>query len=281
MLRRTMLALVAVALLAGCTSPTPPAPAPTSPSAAPSDAEDPRSFGLVDLWRVTDAAGESADTWLRLGAGEFQLWRECGMITGSWRATDELFVASVFAATSACATSSRLPAVDWLDSVAGYRAADGGWELTDARGAALARLTIDGAPPTDPDVAEFYTQPPVITAATRAALAAAGPLPTTLVPAGDLVGRWVPAGFRGVTDPYVTFTAAGTWEGTDGCNGGAGRWEREGDELLATIGLSTLIACDGAGLPSWVASARLIGAEGDELVLLDVDGAELGRLIRA
>ena len=44
------------------------------------------ALGLVNLWRVAGAEGEDADTWLRLDAQEFQLWRDCGMITGSWKA---------------------------------------------------------------------------------------------------------------------------------------------------------------------------------------------------
>jgi hypothetical protein len=277
MLKQAMLGAVIVALLAGCAAvPS----APPASSAAPGAPGEPQALGLVNLWRVSGAEGESAETWLRLDAGEFQLWRECGMISGSWKATDTLMLASGFGASGSCVTGSTLPTVGWIESIADYRAVDGGWELTDARGTAVATLTIDGAPAPRSDSAEFYTQPPAITAETRAALAAPAPLPSALAPAADIAGRWVPASFRGATDPHVVFEADGTWEGSDGCNGGAGRWVVDGPFLLATSGVSTLIGCDGVAVPYWVSGARLVGADGDQLVLLDAAGVELGRLVR-
>ncbi|MBC7591439.1 MAG: hypothetical protein H7226_10405, partial [Salinibacterium sp.] len=218
MFRRLFAPVLAVAVLAGCGS---------TPPAAEEVPENSSAVDLVNLWRVTGAEGEAVDTWLRLDAGEFQLWRECGMISGSWRATDSLMLASVFGASGSCATGD-IPTVDWLEAVAGYTPTDGGWTLVDAAGSPLASLTIDGAPDPIDTAAEFYTQPPEVTDETRAYFAAADALPASLTPP-VLPGRWTPDGFTGTTDTFVEFRADGTWEGSDGCNGGAGRWASDAD----------------------------------------------------
>ena len=269
MFRRLFAPVLAITLLAGCAS---------TPPAAEVVPERSSAVDLVNLWRVTGAEGESAKTWLRLDAGEFQLWRDCGMIMGSWRATDGLMLASVFGASGSCATDG-LPGVAWLESVAGYAATNDGWQLVDATGSTVASLTIDGAPQPDPNAAEFYTEAPEVTDETRAYFAGSVPLPATLT-VGSIVGRWTPEGVDTSTGANVEFAADGTWTGSDGCNGGEGRWAIGANGgFLATSGASTLIACDGALVPSWVSQAQLAGLDGDVLVLLDRDGAELGRLV--
>ncbi|WP_158251109.1 META domain-containing protein [Cryobacterium sp. Y11] len=205
------------------------------------------------------------------------------MIDGSWRASETLFLASTYAASGECVTGATLPRVAWLESVTGYRAAGAGWELTDANGAVVATLTIDGNPEAIPTAAELYTQPPVITAAMRETLRQPVSLAPELTPAtsDDLVGRWVPVSASSTTDPHVLFAADGTWAGSDGCNGGQGRWAVDGQgALLATAGASTLMACEGAPVPSWVAQARLASLDDGVLRLLDAGGAELGQLKR-
>jgi len=42
----------------------------------------------------------------------------------------------------------------------------------------------------------------------------------------------------------------------------------------------TLIGCDNIDLGSWVAHARSVGFDGETLVLVNANGAELGRLVR-
>src|SRR5688572_3339862 len=90
----TALAAAAVVLSACASEPggSPPAPS----RSAMSEPVDDGPIGLVGLWRVADAEGEGSDVWLRLDAGEFQLWRDCGMIMGSWRAGRELIAASTY-----------------------------------------------------------------------------------------------------------------------------------------------------------------------------------------
>ena len=267
--------LIAVALLAGCASTPPPvevAPGEVAPG-------DSSPVDLVNLWRVTDADSESAETWLRLDAGEFQLWRDCGMIMGSWRASNGLMLASVFGSSGTCAADT-LPVVGWLESVEAFVKTADGFTLADAAGSPVASLTIDGAPDPIPDAADFYAEPPEVTDDTRAYFAATDPLPSSLT-VGSHEGQWAAEGTDVSTGAGVEFAADGTWTGSDGCNGGSGRWAADASGgFLATSGVSTLMACEGASVPSWVAQARLAGFDGDVLVLLDRDGGELGRLVK-
>lgn len=281
-------ALLALVLTAtACASPRADAPDGSGPSEgggagprAPFEANDP--VDLVELWRVSDAEGESDETWLRLEAGEFQLWRDCGMILGSWRAGATTLAASAYGASGGCA-SGGMPSVPWLESVVAYAPDGEGWVLLDADGEVAATLRIDGAPEPIPSAAESYTQSPRVDDAVRERLALPEPLPAGLaaVRSDDLVARWTPdpavAG-----DPFVEFADDGTWTGSDGCNGGSGRWIVGVDgEILATSGPSTLMACDGAAVPAWVATATRAGLDGDRLVLVDASGDELGRLVRS
>ncbi|HEY9523474.1 MAG TPA: hypothetical protein VIR33_09545 [Thermopolyspora sp.] len=240
------------------------------------------ALGLVNLWRVTGAEGEAADTWLRLDAQEFQLWRHCGMITGSWKASSGLFLAAAWGAMGDCANGSR-PTIPWLERVSGFVAISGGYNLVDASGHTVAALTIDGAPKPIPTSAEFFTQPPPITEAVEKAFRTPSPLPAGVKPAtaDALLGTWVPVAYAVKTDPHVTFTTDGRWEGSDGCNGGGGRFALgERGMLLTTAGPSTLIGCEGAPVPAWVAQATSSGFDRDWLLLFDLDGNEVGRLER-
>lgn len=278
-------ALAALLVLTGCAGQNPGGgPNPDAPplSGTPADGES-EAIGLVNLWRVTGAQGEADATWLRLDAGEFQLWRDCGMIMGSWRATDSLLIAAPFGGMGDCVANS-LPEVAWLESVTGFEVAPDGYDLLDSTGATVASLSIDGAPEPIPTAAEFYTQPPEITDQVRDYFHAAAALPQQLVPATaeGLEGVWVPVAYAVSTDPHVLFEPDGTWTGSDGCNGAGGRWALGGDgEFLATSGPSTLIACEGAPVPSWVAQATTAGVNPDGwLLLFDATGLEIGRLAR-
>ncbi|GAB3036101.1 hypothetical protein GCM10027052_12820 [Parafrigoribacterium mesophilum] len=289
-------ALMCVPLLAGCASArsgeTPPGGEPPhNPAAPPVAGPGPGgvspAIGLVNLWRVSGAEGEAADTWLRLDAQEFQLWRDCGMITGSWKASSGLFLAAAWGAMGDCATGS-LPFVPWLEDVTGYAATAGGFKLSDSAGRVLASLTGDGAPQPIPAAAEFYTKPPRITPELQKALRTPSKLAAQLTPATvqTLLGTWVPVAYAVKTNPHVTFTDNGRWTGSDGCNGAQGRWVvgRDG-ELLTTSGPSTLIGCEGAPVPAWVAQATAAGfdragSDAARLLLFDRDGNEIGRLKR-
>jgi META domain len=101
----------------------------------------------------------------------------------------------------------------------------------------------------------------------------------------DLVGRRVPAAGAGSgapTPPFVELAADGTYTGSDGCNRTRGPWSvGPGGALDAGPGPSTRMACpDMVPVPSWFTLAARARFDGAELVLLDADGAELGRVVR-
>jgi hypothetical protein len=208
-------AIAVLALLAtGCAQAGPDSP-PSAPGRNPeapplvgpgTGAESP-AIGLVGLWRVSGVAEEQPDTWLRVDAPEFQLCRDCGMIQGSWQATDRLFLASTYAPSGDC-VAGTIQRVRWLEAVTGYRAAD------------------------------FYTKPPQVTDSIRAALGQSAPFPTTLAPvtAAELTGRWIPVAYAVSTDPHEVFHEDGSWTASDGCNGGQGRFDSEWLLLLNSGG---------------------------------------------
>jgi hypothetical protein len=269
-------------LLAGCasspgTEPSPSTPVPPNTS-APSEESD--AIGLVGMWRV-DAPQESDPTWLRLDAGAFELWRDCGVLSGSWQAAESIFIADVNGALDECVENGALPTVDWLQQAAGYHATAGGWELLDRAGDVAATLTVDGTPPPNPNVIDSMREAPEITEKTREHFVRAAPLPSMLEPATaeTVIGRWLPIGQGEGTEAFIEFTADGRYSASDGCNGSQGRWAAGPDgEWLATAGPTTLIACDGAPTAFWAATARHAGFDGSDLVFVDVAGAELGRL---
>jgi len=276
-------AVVVGLLLAGCATPRDDAPG-EPPDAVVPDGPAADPVELVDLWRVSDAAGEGTDTWLRLDAGSYQLWRDCdGFLEGGWAASGRVFVASApFALNGDCGGDGAWPEVPWLQRAVGYQAAGDGWQLLDADGAILATLTVDGAPEPIATAAAFYAEPPEVTDDVRARFAEPAPLPAGLVPAdaATLVGRWAPTG-RVANAPFVELADDGTWQGSDGCNASGGSWGADsGGRLLATSGISTMIGCDGAAVPVWLSTAGRAGFDGEILVLVGADGAEIGRLAR-
>ena len=100
------------------------------------------------------------------------------------------------------------------------------------------------------------------------------------------MGRWIPAGGAGhaaLRPPFVELAADGTYTGSDGANGTHGRWSCGPDGALeVTLGPSTRMAGpDMVPVPTWFANATRSRFEGQVLVLLDVDGAETGRLERS
>lgn len=285
-MKKTVLPLaLVVLLLAGCASQAPQIGpgADTGPVAGTPLEGESKALGLVNLWRVSGAAGESEATWLRLEQRELQLWRDCGMITGSWIGNDSLFLSDIWGAMGDCA-SDQTPVVEWLSAAASFRATDAGYELLDRDGAVVASLSIDGAPQPIPSAAPSFAEPPVITDEVRAAFARPAFLPASLTPASpaDLEGRWVPAGFSGSTDPHLLAAADGNWTGSDGCNGAQGRWAAGAEgAFLATSGPQTMIACDGAPVAYWVSSATTAGFDAKgQLLLFDAAGTHLGTLVR-
>ncbi len=284
--------VVAVLLLAGCAT-----------SGSEDDSDQPGGVsdgvndpvGLVNLWRVTGAEGEDADTWWRADADGYDLIRPCGVLSGGWRATADQFLAGdPYSWHEACGETSSRPSVPWLVEAVAYQPDGDGWRLLAADGSVLATLRVDGTPGPIPSAGDSYREPPEVSDEVRAALAPPAPLPAGLDPvtSDTLVGRWdaraedltsINAGGTPSPNPYpyVEVLDDRTWTGTDGCNGSGGAWA-VGDDgwLLITGGASTLMACDGAPVPAWFSSAARAGLDGDELVLTDHDGATIATLVR-
>ena len=280
---------VAALLLSGC---APAAEPPLSVPPGERETSDVDAVGLLDVWRVSGAEGEGKDTWLKFAPNEFVLWRDCAVVFGSFRASGSLLIANPDAAHGwpECTMPEGPPTVPWLTSVASFAETEGGYELLDADGETVATLTVDGEPPETPGLDPAVREAPEVTAEVEALFAAPAPLPAGITPATDLLGRWLPVvapsgdgaeAEQPTTEPFVEFLEDGTWTGSDGCNGHGGRWAAtpEGN-LIATAGPSTLIFCEGAPVGTWMSSTALAGMAGEELVLLDNAGTELGRLVQ-
>lgn len=275
------LALVAVAaLLVGCTPPggdEVAEPSASDSEAAVADAQDP--LALIGQWRVTDAAGEEPGTVVRIGVGAVQIWRGCGDVEGSWVANSTEMHAVVGGYSQTC---DPLPTVTWLEDAASYEVAEQGVTIRSDDGRVVALLAPDDSPP-PAERSGVGVIPTVVDDRTRVYFSGVLDWPSALEPAEaeDLTGRWVARG-EFATDPHVVFSEGGRWAGTDGCNGAGGRWILDdGGSFASTTGAMTLIGCEGEQVPSWVMTARAAGMDGHELVLLDLDGDELGRLVRA
>ena len=237
--------------------------------------------GLINVWRVT-AKGEKPDTWLRLDAYSYQLFRTCGHWEGGWMADSRSFFASApYSMSGACSTGDRdFDPVPWLAAAVAYEPKGKGWRLLDAAGAELATLTIDGVPPPDPNLADEYRLPPAVTPRVRAFFKEPAPLPAGIKPAtvaSLTTGTWV---FTGGYNPkaYLRFYKDGRWGGSDGCNGRGGAWRLVDNQgrLFTSSGMSTLIGCNNA--PTGLYRNGRVGFDGKTLVLVSPNGEVYGRL---
>lgn len=287
--RRSVVAIAAVVIaagLVGCsplggTSTPEDTRTPIEPQAPASPAEQPAHdpIGLVNLWRVS-APGEADDTWLRLEAGSYQLWRECGVYTGEWEASGRAFLATEPVSDTAACFGETDDSAAWLQGAATYRSEDDGWVLVDTEGRALAALTVDGAPEPIGAPEDAFAVPPVVDDATRFALAEPPLLPADLRPAerAELLGRWEVEGTAAGSDegPHVELRPDGTWQGHDGCNWHGGMWAiDEGGRLLVTWGPSSAQECGDDDVPLGIFAATRAGFDGDALVLVGPEGDRL------
>jgi hypothetical protein len=298
------LLIMTLLLVAGCAATEPQLPV----AAVPDPPSDPAA--LVGWWRVEgtqqvvliDPVGlEIRDAELTTGGGL--------TVNGSWRAdpdgrllafADLVFGPAILFAPDAMPEAAAEYAPDWLAKAAGYRV-DGDHRIVlDGHGVEVARLVpeppVEGSGVVDPGRA--------ITEAEQHRFGPAAPVPPGLRPAerADVVGGWVPEGVptssAGIaqdsswsggtpqgspTSPFVAFAEDGSWTGSDGCNGTGGRWLADtGGAFLATgAAVSTLMACDTmVDVGAWVGATRRVALDGQVLVLLDVDGTTIGRLVR-
>jgi heat shock protein HslJ len=266
----TAMAVVAALLVAGnlfrggpTSRPGPGGPSDTDPVA------------LLGEWAVAGTE-ETGEVRLRFGTREFHAALACGGLFGGWKANAAgQLLADISGTEGDCEAVMDGPGAKpaWLLRAARFRFEGGEAVLLDGQGNILARLSprpVSDDLPVGPDDSAAV-------AAFRAA-----PLPAGLTPATSqtLVGQWLPLdpGPTRPQQPFLGVKADGTWEGSDGCNGLAGRWVGGPDGLvLATIGLSTLMACDNDPTPAMFAEASRTGFDGEVLVLVDAAGAEMAR----
>jgi hypothetical protein len=238
-------------------------------------------LALVGTWKVK-AAGEGPGVALSLGE-QLILFRSCGEIGGDWRSDHAgRFVDYVFSEDGSCSNGHGVIAVPWLTQATGYRVHARSRLLLNSAGHVVARLSPGAHPSVSSHDSPSDALPVRITPAIRAMLAPSPPLSSGLRPANadTIIGR------RGTLRPqagnrasYVQFNPNGSWVGSDGCNGAAGRYAiDDSGRLIITSGPSTAVACDGTPAMYWVERTRRIGVDGHDLVLLDAHGNVLGRL---
>jgi hypothetical protein len=266
MVRLLLLTLLAVA---GCASPPPlvitdPAVAPSGPPA------------LIGWWRVGDAGPT-----VLIDPATIEVLDGGVAFTGTWRADpDDRLVAHLDTGRSVLDLADPPELTPpWLAAAVAFRVEGSDRVLLDRAGAPTARLVP--LPPTAGSGAVDPGRPPA--AEEQRAAGPAAPVAAPLRPAApdELAGRWTPTG---VTAPaFVELAVDGTWTGSDGCNGTAGRWVggADGGFLSTGAGVHTLIACDGGvDVGAQLAAARRAAVDGAQLVLLDVGGAVAGRFSR-
>ncbi|MFI1995270.1 hypothetical protein [Actinoplanes sp. NPDC020271] len=247
---------------------------PAAPAGSPAGPLDP--IALVGMWKPVGRGAEPASV-VGLTPRELTVYQTCGELQAAWKADSQgLFVADVVSSTGGCDLDVPL---HWLDRAAGYRLDGRTVVLVDVDGATVAHLVASGKPPR-PDRESF-----TVTDEFRRSVAPPAVLPAGLTPVTrrDLPGRWIPVGDgpKPPHQPFLRFGADGRWAGSDGCNGSGGGWlSGPAGTILTTSGMTTLVGCDNVPVDGWLSSARRAGFDGAILVLLDQNGAELGRLRR-
>jgi len=246
---------------------------------------------LVGTWRVLDT-GERLAPFVSIGDVGLRLWTSCGSLFGDWRTNQQgMFVAELSGGDQSCFLGPKTQAnlnPTWLTGATAYRQAGGDELLLDGSGRTLARLVPARVPRAlSKGVFVGYLHPVVTSALRKFLLQSNSPLPNGLLSAvrKQLLGRWVPADRaqdHRNQPPYLSFSADGTWSGSDGCNGLGGRWNACGSgALIVASGGSTLIGCNNVEVGEWLSKATQAGFQGRTLVLVDAAGHVTGRLRRA
>jgi hypothetical protein len=94
-------------------------------------------------------------------------------------------------------------------------------------------------------------------------------------------GRWAPTDAPTGYASHATFGGDAQWSGSDGCNGLRGHWRSGSDGALLAVGSgSNDIGCENIPVDQRLVRAARAGFDGDVLVLVDRQGAEVGRFDR-
>ncbi len=261
------------------TSPTSPAPTSSAGSAS-------VTALMGGFWRVRDAEGEPAESWLRLTPLSATLFRPGGRIDGGLAVQGDHLLADQSSWSMSLGDDRAAP---WLAAADRVRRDGDGWLLLDVDGEPVARLVRDGRPAPSK---QYETEPDGLQGAPRRLSEAVPGAGVRDVPASTLAGAWHLAGHR---EASVSFRDDGTWRATTSCasgtgaNGGGGRFRPLADGMLLTTEYaSSLIGCSDPVEPVSpdapavleVAKARSFLVDGERLTLFDAEGAAIGSLVR-
>ena len=281
------IALVAALALASCSGggsqPSAPDATPSGTAASAAASTAPLVAQLMTgFWRVRDAEGEPADSWLRLTPLSATLFRPGGRIDGALAVQGDHLLADQSRWSMSLGDDHEAP---WLEAADRVERDGDAWVLLDAGGRAVARLVRDGRPARS---TQYETEPNGLRgnpSRLRAAVPGEGVVDAP-------AGAWHLAGHR---EAAVDFRADGRWRATTSCesgtgaNGGGGRYRvLSGSMLLTTQFASTLIGCSEPLAPVSADAPAVLGAaeaqsflvEGDRLTLFDAKGARIGSLVR-
>lgn len=234
---------------------------------------------LVGFWDVDLPTGGSTPARLSGGA---TFYLGCGQVSaGVAGHPDGRLVATGAGGSSGCGQPFEAGNVmGWLSDVARATADGDRRHLVDGDGTVLATLHPRDGLPERLDLSEVHHEPPE------------APVPVPTVPPGldagaapagpDVaVGRWEwpEAPPHDQLPPNLELAPDGELFVSDGCNAAAGRWSGAADGSVVTVaGVHTAAGCWGPPLIDWLARTTHLALDDDLLVLLDADGAEIGRL---
>ncbi|MBC9926642.1 MULTISPECIES: META domain-containing protein [unclassified Leucobacter] len=92
-------------------------------------------------------------------------------------------------------------------------------------------------------------------------------------------GTWGTPDSKQQNEPGLQLGEDGKVSGTDGCNRLVGTFEVDGDTVTFGPLASTMMFCE--GVDTWLGKAVTATVKGDNLTVLDQDGAKIGTLKRA
>lgn len=93
----------------------------------------------------------------------------------------------------------------------------------------------------------------------------------------DAVGTW---GEDAEGEPHLVLAEDGTATGSDGCNRMSGDWS-EGEDGDVTFGVFAITSMACEDVDTWLSGASTAEVEGDDLVVRDESGEEIGTLVRS
>jgi len=94
--------------------------------------------------------------------------------------------------------------------------------------------------------------------------------------AGTVVGTW---GDTGKSKPHLVLSSDGTMTGNDGCNNISATFAVDGTAITFDPFSTTLKAC--FGVDTWLSAGHAAEVDGDEMIVTNIDGVQIGTLTRA